>query len=132
MKEENEELVKIKIAKANEVFDEVVEILYQYKLWNTSVNRLYYSCFYAVSALLLSKDIYSKTHSGTKQMFGLHFIKTGLISESSGEFYTDIFTMRQKADYEDLVEYEEADVKRLIPLTSMLITEISSYLSTIK
>ena len=66
MNSENSELISIKIAKANDILHEV-EILIENKLWNTAVNRLYYACFYAVSALLISIEIVSKTHAGTRQ-----------------------------------------------------------------
>ncbi len=63
--------------RANDTLNEI-GILLQNQFYNNAVNRLYYACFYAVSALLVSKEIQSKTHSGTKQMFGLHFVKLGL------------------------------------------------------
>lgn len=75
---------------------------------------MYYACFYAVSALLAGKELVSKTHNGTKQLFGLHFVKNGIMSESMGEFYSSVFSMRQKADYEDLIEYEKEDVAVLM------------------
>ena len=81
--------------------------------WATAMNRLYYACFYAV-ALLLEKGIQSKTHSGTKQMFGLHFVKTSIVSQESGDFYTVIFNLRQTGDYDDFVDFSEEDVIKLI------------------
>jgi uncharacterized protein (UPF0332 family) len=51
-------------------------------------------------------------------MFGLHFI-----------FYSTLFRMRQKADYEDLIDYEEEDVLRLIQPATDLISAIEKMLS---
>ena len=34
--------------------------------WNSCVNRLYYACFYAVSALLLQRGLLSTKHSGIR------------------------------------------------------------------
>jgi len=45
------ELVKYRLRRARETYKEV-DILVENQLWNTAVNRLYYSCFYAVIALL--------------------------------------------------------------------------------
>jgi len=111
--EENEELVKFRFNKAREVFGEA-ELLVNNELWNLAVNRLYYACFYAASALLASKKIYTKTHSGTKQMFALHFIKTGIIATGLNDFYTRIFSLRQSGDYDDFCQYEEEDVVELM------------------
>ena len=41
--------------------------------------------------VLVDKDIHAQTHSGVRQMFGLHFVKSGLIDKESGKFYSDIF-----------------------------------------
>jgi len=59
--EERHELVKYRITKARETFSEV-SLHVENKLWNTAVNRLYYSCYYAVIALLIDKDIKAQTH----------------------------------------------------------------------
>jgi len=62
--EERKELVAYRISKAKETLNEI-PLHIQNELWNTAVNRLYYTCFYAVSALLLNKAILSKTQAGT-------------------------------------------------------------------
>ena len=57
------ELVKYRLTKARETYQEV-DILIKNGLWNTAVNRLYYSCFYAVIALLADQEIEVQSHSG--------------------------------------------------------------------
>ena len=89
---------------------------------------LYYACFYAVTALLHNSEFDSKTHSGVKRMFELHFIKPGSIDEDIGKFYSNLFRMRQKSDYEDEVEYEKEDVLELIQPAKDLITSIEEFL----
>lgn len=84
-----EELVKYRVTKAREAFEEV-ELHIENELWNTAVNRLYYACYYAVVALLIEKDIQPHTHSGVRQLFGLHFVKSGLVDNSIGKFFSDI------------------------------------------
>ena len=83
--EEKIELVNYRLTRAKETLEEVSFQMENQK-WNTAVNRLYYACYYAVSALLIWKEINTKTHSGTRQMFGLHFIKPEIISEQAGDF----------------------------------------------
>jgi len=125
---ERQELVKYRITKARETFNEV-GLHVENKLWNTAVNRLYYACYYAVIALLIDKDIKAQTHSGVRQMFGLHFIKSGLIDKDSGKFYTDIFDMRQTGDYDDYIDFRKEDVLDLIEPANELISEIEMLLS---
>ena len=125
--QERLELVEYRIAKANDTLNEV-QLLIQNKLWNTSVNRLYYACYYAVIALLVKNKIEATTHSGARQMFGLHFIKTGIIEKRLGKFYTDIFDNRQTGDYEDFMDFDEEDVISLVKPASDLITAIQKLL----
>ena len=47
-------LISYRLKRAKEVFEEAEQIA-KMGHWNSSVNRLYYSCFYAVSALLLQQ-----------------------------------------------------------------------------
>jgi len=46
-----------------------------------------------VGALLIDKKITTSTHAGVRQMFGLHFVKTGTIEKDLGKFYSDILTL---------------------------------------
>ena len=125
--QEKEEVVKYRLQKAKETLAETY-ILIENKLWNVAINRLYYACFYAVSALLADMDIYSKTHSGTRQMFNLHFVKTGMIDDLSNKFYSEIFDRRHKGDYDDFVDYEKDDVIMLVHPAIKLISTIEEIL----
>ena len=126
--DERQELVKYRISKARETFNEV-DLHIENKLWNTAINRLYYACYYAVIALLIDKNINAQTHSGVRHMFGLHFVKSGLIDKESGKFYSDIFDMRQAGDYDDYVDFKKEDVLDLIGPKNELITKIEILLS---
>ncbi len=125
---EKKELVKYRIGKAKDTFSEV-EVLIQNKFLNNAVNRLYYASFYAVSALFIERNIQAKSHAGTKQMFGLHFVKTGIISKESGDFFTLIFDMRHTGDYDDYIIFEQQEVVSLLKPAIDFITQIEEILS---
>ena len=59
--------------------------------WNSAINRLYYSCFYAISALLYKYDINANSHAGLKHQFTLHFIKTEVIDKELGRVFVELF-----------------------------------------
>ncbi len=59
---------------------------------------------------LVKNKIKAHTHGGVRQMFGLHFVKTGLIDKKINKFYSDIFDMRLTGDYDDFVEYSQEDI----------------------
>jgi uncharacterized protein (UPF0332 family) len=62
-------------------------------------------------------------------MFGLHFIKTGIIDKEAGKFYTDIFDLRQTGDYEDYIDFKKEDDLELIEPANELISKIELLLS---
>ena len=126
--QQRQELVAYKLKRAQETLVEV-ESHIQNELWITAVNRLYYACFYAVTALLIDHEIETQTHAGTKQMFGLHFIKPGLIKPDSGKFYSTIFSLRQTGDYDAFVEFERDYVVALVEPATDLIAQIEAALT---
>ncbi len=73
-KPERQELIEHRLERAKETLREI-DIYVENNLWNTAINRLYYACYYAVTALLLTKDIHAGTHTGVRHMLGLHFVK---------------------------------------------------------
>lgn len=125
---DSQELAKYRILKARETYNEI-PILIENELWNTAINRLYYASYYAVIALLVSRRIKTTTHAGARQMFGLHFIKTGIVEKDLGKFYSDIFDMRQTGDYEDYIDFTKEDVLDLLQPANSLINEIEELLS---
>ena len=125
---DRKELVTYRLNKPNRTLKEI-DILLKNELWNTAVNRMYYACYYAVSALLLQNAIQAQTHAGVRQMFGMHFIKPGKIEKDLGKFYTDIFDKRQTGDYEDFVEFEKEDVLELLIPTKQLVAIINQILN---
>lgn len=95
--------------------------------YNTAMNRMYYACFYAVSALLLHTEIDGiKSHEGVRQMFGKHFILTHIIPKEWGHFYTIIYNNRTAADYEDFKNYDLAEVQEMYPKVCTFIELIHS------
>ena len=82
-----EDLIKYRLFRAKDTFDDA-RILADKQKWNSTINRLYYASYYAVTALLLDSDISSTTHNGTKSKFSEHFIKSNLISKDYGKIYS--------------------------------------------
>jgi uncharacterized protein (UPF0332 family) len=118
-----DDYIKYRFHRSEESFEEAM-ILVEKGKWNTVVNRLYYSCFYAVIALLLKDDIETQSHDGARTQFGLHFVKTGKIDKKFGKLFTKLCDYRQKGDYGDLYDYDEKFVKPLIGQVSEFIGEI--------
>lgn len=124
---ERADLITYRLNRAIETLSEI-EIHVNNGLWNTAINRLYYACYYAASALLLANDIKASTHSGVRQMLGLHFIKTGKISSELGKVFTDLFDKRHASDYDDFISISREDVEDLLPSAKEFIEKIITLL----
>ena len=94
------DIIKYRLNKAHKNLYDAKLIAGQHLL-DPAMNRIYYACFHATSALLLNEDFNPKSHKGVRKMLGLHFIEKGRISKEWGRFYNDTFEYRHKSDYED-------------------------------
>lgn len=119
-----QDLVHYRKERARDTFSEASDLA-QSQRWNGCVNRLYYACFYAVSAYLLAIGKTSKTHSGTKSSFHATMVKTGLLSDSLGDLYNQLFDNRFEGDYEDFVQFDSETVLPLLPQAQDFITTLS-------
>jgi uncharacterized protein len=115
--------IEYRLSKANEALYDA-KLLAENNSWNGCINRLYYSCYYAVSALLLKNGISAQTHTGLKTQFNLHFIKTGIIKKEFGKLYADLMDWRQKGDYGDMYDFTEETVMPLLKPVEEFLKEI--------
>lgn len=119
-KSSKQEYIDYRINSARETL-EAAKTLAKDKHWNSVINRLYYVCFYAISALLYKHDVNARSHSGLKHQFSSHFIKTGLIDKSLAGVYIELFDYRQEGDYADFVDFDEnKTLPLLIPVENLL------------
>ena len=71
--------------------------------FNAAINRLYYACFYAASALMVAYGLTASSHAGVKTMIGMHFVSKGLLSNEQGKAFSRLFEIRHSGDYDDFV-----------------------------
>ena len=119
------DLIKIRLQKANETFAEIADHV-QLGYWRTAANRLYYACYYAVSALLIKNGIKAHTHSGTINQFGLNFVLTNIFSQEEGRLLKKLFELRQDGDYDDWFFINEEEVVPLIEPVKNFIEKVTS------
>lgn len=125
-----EELIGYRLDRAHETLAEAC-LLADHGRWDGCVNRLYYACFYAVSALLQAHGLSSSKHTGVRSFFNQHFVKTRAVSSEHGNFFNDLFTYRQESDYEDLVTFGEEQVRPWVEQAREFIDTISTLTSAV-
>ena len=124
MTEWSSDLVMHRITRAKETMEDA-RILADAGRWNACVNRLYYACFYVVSALLLFNGLSSSKHTGVRSLFNRQYVKTGKIPKELARTYNDLFERRQEGDYIDFVIFRKSQVLPLISKAEQLIMHIS-------
>lgn len=110
------QLIKYRLDKSEKTYQEAV-LLRENGFITTSVNRLYYSSFYAVTALFAKHNITAKSHNGVRIEFFKRFIKTKIIDKKYSLTYSDLMDKRQESDYQDFQEFELNDVNYLFDET---------------
>jgi uncharacterized protein (UPF0332 family) len=119
------ELIAYRLQRARESLEDA-RILADAKRWNPCVNRLYYACFYAVSALLAQKRLSSSKHSGVRSLFNQYFVKTHAISAETARVFNDLFERRQEGDYVDFVRFDESQVLAWMPRAEAFVDQVAS------
>ena len=107
---------------------ESAELNYNNGFFDASVNRSYYGIFDAVSALLMSKDVTVKSHSGSIQQFALHFVKTGLFDIEMQESVIFCFQKRQTGDYDLYSDISEEDALQCLEKSRNFILKVREWL----
>lgn len=120
-------IVRRELEKSESTFEDVLFCANEGK-WETAANRLYYSLFHAMSALLVSDGHQVKSHRGIMAMFGEHYVRTELFSKKDGSLLSDLVIMRDNADYNCFFEANEEKLKPYIEPTRMLIDKIKTYI----
>lgn len=114
-----DDLVRYRYSRALETFDETVLLSHE-NHWNATANRLYYACFYLISALLINNGIDYSSHNGVKTGFHRKFIKTRIVSKENGKTYSRLFNLRHEGDSLDFKRLEKMKFFRLLKKLNLL------------
>ena len=117
--DERQSIVAYRIEKAQKTLGEAKQVM-EMGLWNIVANRLYYSLYYAATALLIHNQIAVHTHGGMLTLINQHFVQTGQLSKDEGRLLKKMYTLRQEGDYEDFVEVTDDEIKMYLPLVESL------------
>ena len=93
-KEEKQLVINFNLERADITWQEANSLSQNDEFWHGCANRLYYAAFYAVTALLIKNDHYSKTHAGVRNLFNQHFVQIDIVQKATGRFYTKLFDTR--------------------------------------
>jgi uncharacterized protein (UPF0332 family) len=122
-----EALVTHRLQKAEEAL-EAAKIMMDSQMFSFAMNRVYYSLYYAVQALLAQQGVAFSKHGQVKGYFNHEFIKTGKLPKEIGRFYNKAFEYRQKFDYVDFLSPDEPMVCEYVETAKSIVYQIRRYL----
>lgn len=87
------------------------EVLLDSKNYSDSLSRSYYAMFHATRALLATKSLDSRKHSGVIALFNQHFVKEGIVDSNMGRLIAEAKGVREESDYGDYVTFTKEDAR---------------------
>jgi len=116
-------LIRYRMERSKEALS-AAELMYSEDHFNDAVNRLYYSCFYAVIALLATEGLHPSKHTAARSFLNKNWIKTGRLSKETGLLYNTLFDRREKGDYGDYFRFQKEDVADWLKKVEKAVEEI--------
>jgi len=122
----SQELGAYRISQARDSLREADVLLREEMSLRSVMNRLYYAMFYAVLALLQTKQLGTSKHSGAIALFDKEFVKTGTFPKELSKALHRAFELRQKGDYMEETEISTADMEEIRPLAERFVDKAES------
>ena len=120
-------LLDYRLEQAYETLREA-EILLREDALRGAINRAYYAMFYALLALLATKQLGTSKHSGAISLFDREFVKTGLFSREFSRSLRLAFTLRQRHDYKELTTVDQPTAERSLVDAKNFVDAVETYL----
>ncbi len=121
---ERNALVDLYWEKSKNTMDEA-RATYSMKLWSSTANRLYYAMFHALKALFVKDKKDAATHHGMRALLGNDYVRTGLISSEQNKVFSNMETLREKADYDCCFNVSVEEIDSKIPLVEDFLKRIA-------
>ena len=132
MKQEQlDDLLRYRMEQAHETLREA-EILCNESALRGAVNRAYYAMFYALLALLATKQLGTSRHSGALALFDREFVKTGIFPRELSRSLHLAFDRRQRHDYGEMTDLDRQVVEETLIDAKTFVTAIETYLRSAK
>ncbi len=106
------------------------ELLLNEGYFSFAASRAYYAMFYAVEALLLTRELSFSRHSGVMAAFGKEFVKTGAFDSRFHRYLLNAFELRNAGDYGAVRAVSEENARQVIEESRELLAATDKFLET--
>jgi len=90
----------------------------------SSLNRAYYACFYAATAVLISEGRQFVKHAGVRSALHKYLIHPGRLPKELGDAYDNLMNVRQQADYEAVVSWTPEQATEAIEAAERIVAAL--------
>jgi uncharacterized protein (UPF0332 family) len=120
-------LLSYRLDQARETLREA-GILLANEAYRGAINRAYYAMFYALLALLATRQLGTSRHSAAIALFDREFVKTGVFPTSLSQALHLAFERRQTHDYGEIVEVDRASAEEMLSGAQLFVDAVATYL----
>ncbi|MCD5390956.1 HEPN domain-containing protein [candidate division NPL-UPA2 bacterium] len=115
----NENALKEAVAAELELGDKALKgayALFKDDLYADAISRAYYAVLHCAKAALATVNVEASSHDGAIAMFGLHFVKKGLIDRRFSKIFGRSRAAREKSDYDAqaAVKFTKEDAEKRV------------------
>ncbi len=121
-------LVNARLQQAQDALAEG-QLLLQGKFYKGSINRIYYAMFYAVLALLVTRQLGTSKHTGAISLFDREFVKPGIFSKEMSAWLHSVFERRLEADYAELIDVSFEEAQECYRQASEFLAQVRTFLN---
>ena len=127
MDERRRDLCQYRIEQARESL-KASKIMLDNKMVKDSINRSYYSAFYAMKAVLAIEEKDFKRHKDVVASFNKMYVATGKFPKDLGRMIAKLQQLREKSDYDDFFVASIAKAEQQIMTAEKVITEVDYFI----
>lgn len=107
---------------------QAAQLLLANGLANDAVSRAYYAAFHAASALLLSRNLTFKSHTGVLRAISLNLVKPGILDKRYGRDLNWLAELRQTADYGEIRNVSSQDAEDAVNISAQFLQQVRQLL----
>ena len=127
MDDRQQELSKYRLQEAKDTL-EVAKKCLEDGFYKDSINRSYYSAFYAIKSVLALQSVDFKRHKDVVAHFNKEYVAGEKFPKEIGRKLSTLKQLREKSDYDDFYIASSEKAKEQVETAETIIESIEEYL----
>lgn len=123
------EKIAQRLTLAEEAWQDAQHLISDRKSYRSGVSRSYYGIFHAAQALIISKGLRAKSHSGLVHLFAEYFVRSEEFDSEYQRIISNAFQFRQVGDYDPVVVISKDEAELAVHQARQFIDRVKDYFS---